>query len=638
MKIPWRRTHTTRGAGILTVLIASTLLLLMAFTVAGTAFHHLSMSNRLNHGQKAKNLAEAALARAIAELMHEHTKYQGANPPAFPLPAVDDPDRQKVFLTFNPDDLAGINAQLKQARLKRSLNNFGNDAGVPHEDRTIPGETAYLCAVGVDHGVERSAECVIYIPKFPWSLASAGPIKAEGKTRVSSVKDFDHIGDPTQELPGHLVSNSSAIDAVRFEGNEVVVTGDVQALGGGDFGDNVILGERRLNYKSPAPIPSLTIEDYSTFGLTGVTTFTDSNGPNEVSGYAYRDGGLNFSSGLKLEGGVVYVNGDVTINGQIEGKGAIIATGKIDINGHGALASSNKVAILAKGDLELRGTSTDHLSVEGLLYTEGQFYSENVDIIGNTVSAQGASGTPGMILKDTNVYSSDSEVTFQISGPPDPPRHQDVGGATYDGSSPLAISLPAGIGSHSITGLKRGGVDRPMVDFWDSGSNRYILRYNADQPRDQLGNPLPPGVYRGARTSGGIIYDIPAPSGPPVLTPEEMTWEIGGQVKRPSEPADFDYLANFVVDQINAQRQSQSLPDLTGSQISLVRSYLQDLTNPSGPSVAQMYAGQSEVLYNGNYTAPGTMPVNWTLDINNPSTDFIARAERIRLLYWRDMP
>jgi len=650
VKLPWKRTHSTRGAGILTVLVASTLLLLLAFTVAGTSFHHLSVSNRLNHGQKAKNLAEAALARAIAELMHEHTKYQGASPPPFPLPVFDDPDRQKVFLTFDSGNVAGANAQLKKARLRTSFNNFGNDASVVHEGRTIPGETAYLCAVGVDHGVERTAECVIYIPKFPWSLASAGPIKAEGKTRVSSVKNLADIGDPEKELPGHLVTNSTdATEAVLFDGTEVVVTGDVQASGGATFGDNVIMGERRLR-ASPAPIPTLKIEDYRTDSLPGVTTFIDSNGPNEVTGYAYRDGGLNFSSGLKLNGGVVYVNGDITINGQIEGEGAIISTGKIDIRANGALASSNKVAILAKSDLELRGTSTDHLLVQGQIYTEGKLYSENVDIIGNTVSAQDPIGPPGMngmTLKDTNVYSNEQYSSLEIAvGGSNAPTSFEIGGSALgDGPSLEFTTTDFDLSAYGIGVVPDVGVGFHIADsapLWDTTSQKYVFRYQTSNARDQLGNVLPPGIYRGGH-DGTNAYDIPSPSGPPLIGNESVRWKVGTELLDPNVPADFDRVLDHFVSNINAQRLANSQPVLDAGQLAVLRAVLEAYSKmETSPTLGRIAATNSSAMYSKSWLAPGTPPPPpWVLDFNRregDGADFIARAEQIRLLYWRDMP
>lgn len=663
MKLPWKKARSQRAAGILTVLLASTLLLLLAFTVAGTSFHHLSVSNRLGNTQNAKNLAEAALARAVSQLMVDHTRFQGANVnQPVPLPEVEDPLRQRVFITFDPGQVGAINSQLKTTRLRSSFNNFGSDAATTHEGRQIPPETAYLCAVGVDRGVEKAVECVIYIPRFPWSLASAGPIRALGKTRVSSLSEVPPIGediDPEKELPGHLVSNSTNLnDAIKFEGDEVVVTGDVQAAGGADLGSNLIQGERRL-FASQAPIPSIRIEDYNTAGMPGVTTFTDSNGPSEISGYAYRGGSLNFSSGLELNGGILYVDGDITINGQIKGEGAIISTGRVNINANGALASSNKVALLSKGDLDLRGTSIDHLLVRGQIYTEGQLTTNNVDIIGNTVSAQGPSGTPGMTLENTNVYSSEqfSSLSFTTGGEmPGLARFGD--GPNVDGGNYGELNVASGdffrtgpwtetfptLGEYQIPDIGLG-IDMSHVNTWDPTLQAHVLRYETSNARAQDGTPLPPGIYRGAVASDGVTkFHIPAPTGPPPVTNADIRWKIGDQLLDPNVSADQDTLINHVAASINAQRAANSQPALTSGQLNLVRSYLLDYHSrlESGPILHHAMTWASHRAATSGWTEPGSGPgPTWTLDYNGQNRsgqEFIARAERIRLLYWRDMP
>ena len=178
MKIPWKASHK-RGAGLLTVLTASSLLLMLGLTVAGTAFHHLSVSNRLHHAQIARNLAEDCLAKGLAQVLFKYDRYTLPSPGHFDaLPTDNAPINQRGVLTFVEADLPGLNANFKTTRLVQSYNNISGDTGltIPNTGIAIPEHSLYLRAVGCDHGVEKMMECVVWVPPFPYSMAAGGQI------------------------------------------------------------------------------------------------------------------------------------------------------------------------------------------------------------------------------------------------------------------------------------------------------------------------------------------------------------------------------------------------------------------------------------------------------------------------------
>ncbi|MBT9588365.1 polymer-forming cytoskeletal protein [bacterium] len=652
MKLPWKRYPKRRGAGILTVLVASTLLLLMAFTVAGTSFHHLSVSNRLHHSQSARNLAEAALAKAVAEIMYTNDKYQGTVTQDYA-----DTESPNGLVAFNPANLAAINANLKTVRLEVSVNNFGSDAPITVSGRTLPGESAYLRAVGVDHGVERAMESLVYIPKFPWAIASGGKINISGNSRVGAFENEADVNDPTKELPGHLVANSTALtDALVLQGNQVTVTGDIQASGGADLGQNVVKGERRLHAQA-ATIPDIDIESYNPLGQTGCQSLSPgSQASNSISGLNHSAGNVDFSGGLTLDGGVLFVDGDITVNGQISGEGAIISKGKITIQGGGQVASNNKVAILSAGDLSLNGTSGDRLKISGVVYSEGKLSTDFTSILGNTVSPS----TSGMDLKDTTLVAVDS--ALQITPPATP-------GGT-DPELPDQYAFPAGTEpmALNVRGLNftvplTTEITRPMVGFLDPATGKYMLRRQTDAAwGDMIPNPgTPPpayvqqslgnGMYKTIETTDPttgtlILKEVPAPTGSSPLTNADLRFTFGATVVNGDDPQLLSQAQTHAISVLNQDLSSLGQPPLTAGELTLVNAIVS--TNFSGnrpvskmanPLLKQQSAFINDKVPFGS-NPPGTSgaPI-FELNLNKDLhlSRYLSRAERMRVLYWRDV-
>jgi len=659
MKLPWKRSHRRRGAGILTVLVASTLLLLLAFTVAGTSFHHLSVSNRLHHAQTARNLAEAALARAVAELMENHTKYQAPNPLTnfAPVPSLEPSATSGGFLSFDPTEVNNINSQLKRTQLLVSVNNFGTDSSLTVAGRTLPGESAYLQAVGVERGVERAMECMLYIPKYPWAVAAGGDIKIQGQSRIASVQNMADAADPSKELPGHILTNSATgTDALKLEGDQITVTGDAQSSSGANFGNNLIKGEKRL-YAANAPIPDIKIESYDTSSRPDVTTYTNSAGPSEVSGFAYRDGSLNFSNGVKLKGGVLYVKGPITISGQITGEGAIISTDSVTVtNGVGQLSSNNKVAILSKGDLTVHGNSAanERLLLNGIVYSEGKVDTEYADIFGNTVSP----GSGGMTLKDSNLYSLGSSTDsgkFTVADssgdiPPDftfsiepilPPLPVIINGV------PQMVDLQISAGINPALNPAANPTS-PSPRFLDPATGEYMIR----RTTDKAWGPPPTSANLGMGTwktetmphpVTGVLtcYEVPAPTGPPPLSKSDMLVHFGG-ITQAEDALDLAAVKAHALTLINQARANAVPP---AAPLATLPASIDLMLNQrfSGPGLLQTVSlnGPRDASAICSGTLSGSGSTLFSVDLNSEDSlnmsQFIARAEKIRILYWREV-
>lgn len=659
MKLPWKRSHRRRGAGILTVLVASTLLLLLAFTVAGTSFHHLSVSNRLHHAQTARNLAEAAIARAVAELMENHTKYQAPNPLTnfAPVPSLEPSATTGGFLSFDPAEVNNINSQLKRTQLLVSVNNFGTDSSLTVAGRTLPGESAYLQAVGVERGVERAMECMLYIPKYPWAVAAGGDIKIQGQSRIASVQNMADAADPSKELPGHILTNSATgTDALKLEGDQITVTGDAQSSSGANFGNNLIKGEKRL-YAANAPIPDIKIESYDTSSRPDVTTYTNSAGPSEVSGFAYRDGSLNFSNGVNLKGGVLYVKGPITISGQITGEGAIISTDSVTVtNGVGQLSSNNKVAILSKGDLTVHGNSSanERLLLNGIVYSEGKVDTEYADIFGNTISP----GSGGMTLKDTNLYSLGSSTDpgkFTVSGSSGDIPTDFAFQTTTHPTVPVIIN-----GALQMIDLQISAEINPSLNpaanptspnsrFKDPVTGEYAIRRNTNK----AWGPPPTSANLGMGTWKTEImnhpvtglptyYEVAAPTGPPPLSEADMLVHFGGTTQA-GDSLDLAALKAHALVLINQARANAVPP---AAPLATLPAAVDLILNQNFTGGGLLNAGWTDgSLRKASHELAGTLSGSGsailTIDLNSEDSlnmsQFISRAEKIRILYWREV-
>lgn len=654
MKLPQKVHSPKRGAGILTVLTASSLLLMLGLTVAGTSFHHLSVSNRLHHSQTARNLAEDCLAKGLAKVLAHSPP--DANPPFSGVMAIShgDPLQQSGILTFDATQLAAENAKLKSPQLVQSYNNIGSDTSitVPGTSITIPEHSLYLRAVGTDHGVEKCMEAVVWVPPFPYAIASGGKIHISGDSKVASVKDLADLGDPTKYLPGSMATNSLDPDeALKLDGTNILVTGDVQAAGGADISTGaVIQGETRL-HAGQVNIPSIDIASYDTSAKAGVTTYSSSAGPNQVDGFAYRNGPLDFNSGVTLNGGVVYVNGDLTVNGPISGEGALIATGKLTITGAGQLDSNNKVALLSKQDMTLTGSAGAHLGASGLLYTEGRLQADYADI-------SGSAAAPDKEIQFTNVNMIQDRtlhnVTVQIGGPPpDPPVFGEAGFGLEQ------VMIPGASYSLNALGFK-SKINAAPDRFKDPVTGEYHLKVNY-QTTDSSGNvrartlsnagpppiytALPPGIYETVRDPQGHVYQTnsvtPSTVSPLALSDVEISYK--GVNYAGTDVTPINLARQEVIDALEAQLGAP----LNSTQLAIVNVQLDLRLKQSSLLDMFMVAQQNSaavtqpsadmIYYNEHHDDPVGEKVTFTMNPGISNASFVNLADRIRLLYWREV-
>ncbi len=368
------------GSGLATTLMITALLLTVTCVVCGVAYHHLNFANRSDHAQRAQNLAESAVAQGIARVL-EDPDY-GPDDPPLVVPA---DENGSGWLSFAPAPDRPL-----------STNNLAGDNSVPGwDDRVVPQHAVLLVGEGRYGSVTRRVEALLYVPPFPYSVASQGNFVATGPLLVASV------GTPGDAdlLPGHLVSNASGAKAVTTEA-EAEITGDLQTSGGAELSSRTeVRGELRL-HDAPATLPLVNVSDYDPAGQGK----TSQNAPAYLKspvleGFVRRAGDLQIQDGLELQGASVFVDGNLTLEGGVRGQGALFVTGDALLLGGSALSSDNQAALVVGGDVEVRSDDRQRSYFQGLIYAGGDLSAESVTLMGPLVSR----GSEGVRIHDASL-------------------------------------------------------------------------------------------------------------------------------------------------------------------------------------------------------------------------------------------
>lgn len=406
------------GASLVTVLMVVAMMLALAFTVVAIAFNHLNLSFKSTNSSKAKHLAEATLARAIHEVMENHNFGNEGTP------------SETVRVTFSslPADSEGIltfDEQVANSEgLPYSVNNRGESPVIGADNKSVPGESVHLVARGRVKNANSVVEAVLSVPRFPYSIAADGEIHSTGGLVVASVRpgvmyDLNYSLHEEDLLPGHILSNSlSGVSAIDLQG-ENRIYGDLQSASGVTLTEQTsVLGEVRENADAE-PLPTVDIYSYDPIDRPGLNQVYSSAGVLEVEGYNRANGDLVVDNGIRLNGGTLFVDGNLQVSaGGVSGKGALIATGEMRISGDGEATSDNQAALIAKGDITLKGLSSKKARFAGLIYTEGKLSADNLRLAGVFVAADKGSG-PGsergsVQLDNTEVYQDSSKSVIDV--------------------------------------------------------------------------------------------------------------------------------------------------------------------------------------------------------------------------------
>jgi hypothetical protein len=382
-----------KGASLATTIVFAGLALMLGLALASTSVTHLQFANNQTRGLKARAAAEAVLAVAIERVV-KNREFGHSLGIDSSLESVSENGVGR--LTFDA-------ARASAWDIPVSLNNsFGSAVEQGWEGRTVPVEAVHLVAVGEAQGMTKIVEAVLEVPKYPYALASSGPVETRGDLLVGGVSRLEDAFSslaPEDLDPADLVSNAPGV-AVSLAG-EAFLSGNVRAVGEIELGGGVTLHGEVQPHSSPLPLAEV---DWDDIQPDISTPFTPTRSPVVSSSQHFDEPELSINGGLTLDQGLLSVNGDLVIHGGVRGKGALLVNGSVEIQGGAALTGENQIALVATDDVIIHGDEQNSSFFQGLIYTEGDLKAQNVTLLGTFV-ANGPQTTvdPGSRLSLENV-------------------------------------------------------------------------------------------------------------------------------------------------------------------------------------------------------------------------------------------
>lgn len=376
-----------RGHILLMVLLVFLLLTALVMGVASTAYLVQRSSDEYSRQSVVRNLGDSVLATTIAKIRDDSSfasrvEYTG--------------EQGQAVVSFD----AG-----------HSTNNIlGDGAKQGLDGSVVPPGTCQLAAEVVYRG--RPYRSVVMIGKspFPYVVASSGAFTSNGSLLLGALRSLSDLEDGL--APDDLVKGSLLTNAGLTISGPADVIGDLKTASTASLtGVNQRQGKLTENAK-PEDIPQIRLADYDPAGKPEIIEYTRAPSPSvklELSGLARSRVNVVLNEGLNLNGGVLYVDGDLTIAKGVTGYGAVFATGKMKVTGGSDLGSDSLCALVAGGDLSIRGAGADKTQFRGLVYSYGELAVSDVTIVGSLVGAS-AGGRPMTVERANLVYDPEGVV------------------------------------------------------------------------------------------------------------------------------------------------------------------------------------------------------------------------------------
>lgn len=632
-----RKRSRQRGSLSTTLLLFILVVGVMVVSTATTLFQ-LNLRHEDDARDGARRLAESAARLMMARLLADPT-----------LNAATCPTVEITLPSYaGSEGMAALDASAA-ARLEipLSVNNLTGSGSLPGwGDTVVAAETANIVGVGRYRGHEQRIEAILHRPRFPYVVSSSVPIRASG-LHVFGVSDpsvlqmgFASV-PPELKVPGHVVTNASdrTGPSLQLLGSTTLIEGDAQSRGTLEIGSGaVVTGELRPR-ADLAPLPRIDVLNLDTARRPGVSVLdSGSLGATTLSGFNRRAGSLAISGGLTLDGAVLYVDGPVSIQGGLNGTGAVIANGRVRIQGGGALSGLTGTAVIAKDDISLEGSSQQRAEFRGLMYTEGSLACRHVNVAGSVVV--NSQRSDGRVDLESAALAENAEagvvtvpVVTNVPGPPGgltpfpPTLHANLiaDGDRYGfGVGPVMQTVRGT--SDTAPVLFTANMNGPAEDFTTPPAGYPVTHPpTSAEPWYEIGvpNPMPADPI----SLGSIRVNNPDPGGE---CDDVGTSGDGWQRAFRGDFTDRESARAALV-QVAEAWGSSDADAATDRFLDDAARYMVDTT----PEIVRIWNQNSRSLaQRGGGPGGGTRTVtNWQLDLNQ----FFNVADRIRLLSWRQL-
>lgn len=410
---------------------------LILYSAVSATLSHLNIANRVSQQQHAQNLAEAALAEAMAQLAANDYDYQ-AIPGGQVVVTVAGLDDAEGMVSFNPSgDFAN---DYSYSRLK-DPNNTSSTTGA--RGRTVPESSVHLVARGRVGSLERWVECLYYRPPFPDGLVASGGIQASGLYLTGVRRSGAYSGgnpntiNPEDILPANLFSNSlvgraSGTPAVNLEGNSEI-NGSLGAVGSVTVDPNSSVAGEVLPGSEPQEIPELDLLAKMQTLIATSDPFVNSGGDVTLPDgwFSHSPSSVSINGDLDLNSSVLCVEGDLNVTGAVTGTGFLLVDGNVTVGDGGSdVTGSDQIALATTGNLTLSALTPEDNFFKGLVYTEGDVDARDITVVGAMV-VNGKRGKKGTVdLENVRFVYSPGGVTMDlraVQGLPPVPTRQAAG-------------------------------------------------------------------------------------------------------------------------------------------------------------------------------------------------------------------
>lgn len=384
-------TRRRAGVSLMSTLLLVTVVMLVAATMAGVFTMNMNITQRISNGTVALNEAEAGVAEVLYQITREENlgDENAQKAPVVTWGLNDETVRATITPGMSEEEAFHVVTFDTSSSFPHSTNNTNLDRNTGSMGRAVPDGKIHIVSTGYCKGQYRTVECLVERPPFPFGLATSGPILSNDPIKVKGTSSLDSLKAGEEDRPGHIVCNSA--QGVKIgaapPGSDLKteVSGFVKSAGPVDIAQPAIVRGGVRTFADKSTFADIKLEDFDISGEAGVVKVLDSrfDAPQELDVmYEYSGGHLQYMSRVNLNQAMVYVNGDLTVHGPLTGQGLIVVTGNANFKSGTSLSGSNKMAILAGGDISIEGNNN---YFTGLVYTEGNLKASNVIIVGNTI-------------------------------------------------------------------------------------------------------------------------------------------------------------------------------------------------------------------------------------------------------------
>ena len=353
--------------------------------------------------------------------------------------------------------------------------------------------------------------------------------------------------------------------------------------------------------------------------------------------YYHPGGSVTYDSQVALDQAMLYCDGDLTINGPVTGEGLIVVKGNATFNSGTSLAGTNKLAILAGGNITINGNNN---YFSGLVYCEGVLDASDITIVGNTiVNSSDNTGTTVDLENVTIVSNEDTaDMTITVTS------STNVEAQSQGGRFPFPLQL-----NNGVFGMPEGIIDGSGLAGWppdDLATIEYSLS-GAPPAYDSDGVILSGGsgsIWDYAMTGEEIVWGggyFPPDSGPFIAGMqgliglaeeaqgiasdiESKQADLAAEQKKPDDEQDSGKISSLQNEIANLKEQ--------------MTSKYEAYTTASKAFAQQVYDyGQSHTDANGTYDN-GNVTMDITEEHRFNLNEYLPESEKIKMSFWKVYP